>query len=126
MKIAEVSKKYGVSTDTLRYYERIGILGTIPRNKSGIRDYTEANCHTVEFVKSMRDAGMSIESLIEYMNLLFQGPDTSAQRKAILENQRDQIKAHIAELQEALKRLDYRIEHYDEDDGFGNGSVAFS
>lgn len=65
MKIAEVSKRYGVSTDTLRYYERIGLLRHVPRNKSGIRDYDEASCNAVEFVKCMRDAGMSIESLVD-------------------------------------------------------------
>lgn len=58
MKIAEVSKRYGVSTDTLRYYERIGLLRHVPRNKSGIRDYDEASCNAVEFVKCMRDAGL--------------------------------------------------------------------
>ena len=77
MKIAEVSKRYGVSTDTLRYYERIGLLRHVPRNKSGIRDYDEASCNAVEFVKCMRDAGMSIESLVEYMELLEQGDETS-------------------------------------------------
>ena len=76
MKIAEVSKRYGVSTDTLRYYERIGLLRHVPRNKSGIRDYDEASCNAVEFVKCMRDAGMSIESLVEYMELLEQGDET--------------------------------------------------
>ena len=75
MKIAEVSKRYGVSTDTLRYYERIGLLRHVPRNKSGIRDYDEASCNAVEFVKCMRDAGMSIESLVEYMELLEQGDE---------------------------------------------------
>ena len=57
---------------------------------------------------------MSIESLVEYMNLLFQGAQTAPQRKAILEKQREQIKQHIAELQEALKRLDHQIECYDD------------
>lgn len=84
MKIAEVSKRYGVSTDTLRYYERIGLLRHVPRNKSGIRDYDEASCNAVEFVKCMRDAGMSIESLVEYMELLEQGDETTAARKELL------------------------------------------
>ena len=99
MKIAEVSKRYGVSTDTLRYYERIGLLRHVPRNKSGIRDYDEASCNAVEFVKCMRDAGMSIESLVEYMELLEQG---------------DEIRERIAGLERALARLEYKIEHYDE------------
>lgn len=109
MKIAEVSKRYGVSTDTLRYYERIGLLRHVPRNKSGIRDYDEASCNAVEFVKCMRDAGMSIESLVEYMELLEQGDETTAALR-----QGDEIRERIAGLERALARLEYKIEHYDE------------
>ena len=114
MKIAEVSKRYGVSTDTLRYYERIGLLRHVPRNKSGIRDYDEASCNAVEFVKCMRDAGMSIESLVEYMELLEQGDETTAARKELLLRQGDEIRERIAGLERALARLEYKIEHYDE------------
>ena len=104
MKIAEVSKRYGVSTDTLRYYERIGLLRHVPRNKSGIRDYDEASCNAVEFVKCMRDAGMSIESLVEYMELLEQGDETTAARKELLLRQGDEIRERIAGLERALAR----------------------
>lgn len=114
MKIAEVSKRYGISTDTLRYYERIGILQDIPRNASGIRDYSEANCRTVEFVKCMRDAGMSIEALTEYMGLFYGGDETVERRKAILQNQREDIRRRIVELEAALSRLDYKIDHYED------------
>ncbi|MEC4273376.1 MerR family transcriptional regulator [Adlercreutzia sp. R25] len=114
MKIAEVSKRYGVSTDTLRYYERIGLLRHVPRNKSGIRDYDEASCNAVEFVKCMRDAGMSIESLVEYMELLEQGDATASARKELLQRQSDDIRARIADLERALERLEYKIDHYDE------------
>lgn len=114
MKIAEVSKRYGISADTLRYYERIGLLRHVPRNKSGIRDYDESSCRAVEFVKCMRDAGMSIEALVEYMELLEQGDGTLLQRKELLEQQRSRLKGRIRGLQEALAKLDYKIEHYDE------------
>ena len=114
MKIAEVSKRYGISTDTLRYYERIGILQGIPRNASGIRDYNEANCKTVEFVKCMRDAGMSIEALTEYMDLFYRGDETMERRKAILQSQREDIRRRIVELEDALGRLDYKIDHYED------------
>lgn len=69
MTISEVSKKYDISTDTLRYYERIGLLPTVPRTKSGLRDYDENSCKSVEFIKCMRNAGLPIEALIEYMTL---------------------------------------------------------
>ena len=114
MKIAEVSKRYGVSTDTLRYYERIGLLRHVPRNKSGIRDYDAASCNAVEFVKCMRDAGMSIESLVDYMELIEQGDETTAARKELLSQQSEAIRARIADLERALERLEYKIENYDE------------
>ena len=114
MKIAEVSQRYGVSTDTLRYYERVGLLRHVPRNKSGIRDYDEASCNAVEFVKCMRDAGMSIESLVEYMELIDQGDQTRAARKELLSRQGEAIRGRIADLERALERLQYKIDHYDE------------
>ena len=114
MKIAEVSKRYGVSTDTLRYYERIGLLRHVPRNKSGIRDYDEASCRAVEFVKCMRDAGMTIDSLVEYMDLLEQGDATARARKELLMRQSDEIRQRIHDLESALTRLQYKIDHYDE------------
>lgn len=114
MKIAEVSKRYGVSTDTLRYYERIGLLRHVPRNKSGIRDYDEASCNAVEFVKCMRDAGMSIESLVEYMELIEQGEQTAPARKELLMRQSEEIRRRIDDLERALQRLQFKIDHYDE------------
>jgi len=61
MTITEVSKKYELSPDTLRYYERIGLLPSVNRNKGGIRDYTEEDCKWIEFIKCMRGAGLPIE-----------------------------------------------------------------
>ena len=81
MKIAEVSKEYGLSADTLRYYERIGLLPNVTRTASGIRDYSEQDCARVQFVKCMRAASVSIEALIEYMQLFEQGePSKRAKR----------------------------------------------
>ena len=81
MTIAEVSRKYEISADTLRYYERIGLVPPVPRSKSGIRDYDEASCGWVELMKCMRAAGVQIEALIEYVNLFQQGDGTIDARK---------------------------------------------
>ena len=113
MKIAEVSKRYGLSADTLRYYERIGLLPGVTRNASGIRDYSEQDCARVEFVKCMRAASVSIEALIEYMDLFEQGEQTAAARKAILEEQRGLVEKRIADMQAGLDRLNAKIENYE-------------
>lgn len=113
MKIAEVSKRYDISADTLRYYERVGLLCHVPRTDSGIREYNEMNCSTIEFLKCMRAAGVSIEALIEYMDLFDEGEDTAPARKALLEEQRDLVRARIADLQAGLDRLNYKIANYE-------------
>lgn len=113
MRIAEVSKKNDISADTLRYYERIGLLEHVRRNESGIRDYSEADCARIQFIKCMRGANVSIEALIEYMQLFAEGDSTVAARKALLEEQRDLVQERINEMQAGLDRLNYKIENYD-------------
>ncbi|MFQ9741131.1 MAG: MerR family transcriptional regulator [Slackia sp.] len=113
MKIAEVSKRYDISADTLRYYERVGLLRRVPRNASGVRDYDETSCNAVEFLKCMRSAGVSIEALIEYMDLFEEGDQTAPARKTLLEEQRELVRERIAALQAGLDRLDYKISHYE-------------
>ena len=106
MTIAEASKKYDISADTLRYYERIGLIPPVPRTKSGIRDYDEASCGWIQLMKCMRKAGVQIEALIEYVALYQQGEETARARKAILEEQREQLRMRLEEMQESLHLLD--------------------
>ena len=113
MKIAEVSEHYGLSTDTLRYYERIGLIPLVNRTESGIRDYTEEDLRRVDFVKCMRRAGLPVEVLIDYMALVQQGDSTIAARKEILMEQRDQLIARIEEMQKTLEILNYKIQVFD-------------
>ena len=114
MTIAEVSKKYELSADTLRYYERIGLVPPVPRNKSGIRDYDTESCQWVELMKCMRSAGVQIEALIEYVALFQQGDETIGARKALLIEQRDQLVERMAEMQRSLDRLNDKIERHDQ------------
>ena len=99
MKIAEVSEKHGISSDTLRYYERIGLIPPVNRNGSGIRDYNELDIRRVEFAKCMRSAGLPVEVLIDYMELVQQGDQTIEARKEILNEQREQLVTRMAEMQ---------------------------
>lgn len=114
MRIAEVAEQYGLSADTLRYYERIGLLRPVRRNASGVRDYSEEDCARISFVKCMRGANVSIEALIEYMQLFEQGESTLEARRQILIEQRDEARKRLDRIQEGLDRLDYKIAHYDE------------
>ena len=114
MTIAEVSKKYDLTPDTLRYYERRGLLVNIPRNSNGIRNYDENSCKRIEFIKCMRNAGVEIEILIEYMNLFEKGKTTVKARKKLLEEQREKLEKKQKNITETLERLEYKIKLYNE------------
>ena len=114
MKISEVSEQSGLSVDTLRYYEKIGLLPPVNRTGSGIRDYSALDVRRVDFIKCMRTAGLPIEVLIEYYALVQQGDETIPARKEILQEQRAQLVARMAEMQETLDLLNYKIQVYEE------------
>ena len=113
MKIAEVSEHTGISSDTLRYYERIGLIWPVNRNASGIRDYTDLDLRRVDFIKCMRSAGLPVEVLIEYVGLVQQGDKTIEARKEILIEQRELLAARMGEMQKTLDILDHKIEVYE-------------
>ena len=113
MTIAEVSKKYDITPDTLRYYEKIGLIPKVERTAGGIRNYTEKDCIWINFMKCMRGAGVSVNTMIEYVTLFQQGEDTKDARKQLLIRERDKIAKQVAALSETLEFLDKKLERYD-------------
>ena len=114
MNIKKVSELTGISADTIRYYERIGLIPPVTRNQSGIRDFTEREIGLLEFVRCFRKAGVSVEALIDYVTLLEEGEGTEEARLAILKEQAEKLDARLAELQAARERLAYKIDNYQE------------
>ena len=113
MTIKEASQLTGVSADTLRYYERIGLIPAVPGNESGIRNYDETSIGWINFIKCMRSAGLPIEALIEYVALYKEGSKTEDSRKAILIEQRDILQERMSSLQKTLDKLNYKIDNYE-------------
>ncbi|HEY9152930.1 MAG TPA: MerR family transcriptional regulator [Anaerolineales bacterium] len=113
MKIMEVSEQFGLSSDTLRYYERVGLIPPVNRNGSGMRDYNELDLRRVEFIKCMRSAGLPVEVLIEYVGLVQQGDQITEARKEILIEQRGLLIARMKEMQNTLDILNHKIEVYE-------------
>lgn len=113
MTISEVSKKYNIPADTLRYYEKEGLIPFVTRTESGLRNYTEKECGWVEFIKCMRAAGLSVETLKQYVKLFQQGKKTLGARKNLLVAERDRLQQRLEELQQTLARLNYKIDVYE-------------
>jgi len=113
MTITEVSKKYDISQDTLRYYERIGLIPAVKRTKGGMRDYTEESCGWIELAKCMRSAGIPIEALIEYCALTQQGDQTIIARKELLVEERTKLLEKMEDMKKTLDKLNYKIDIYE-------------
>ncbi|HEM3177628.1 TPA: MerR family transcriptional regulator [Streptococcus suis] len=112
MNIKEVCQVTGLSADTIRYYERIGLVPKIARKSSGVRDFSENDVAILEFIRCFRSAGMSIERLIEYMGLVQVGDSTVEARIELLKEEQEELRSRLVEIQQALDRLDYKIKNY--------------
>lgn len=112
--IDAVSKKYDLTKDTLRYWERIGLLPTIKRNQSGYREYSERDMNWVFYIKVLRNAGMTIEVLVEFVKLYREGGQSTEARKSLLIDQREDLLDKIAAIEKTINYLDYKIEHFED------------
>jgi MerR family transcriptional regulator, aldehyde-responsive regulator len=113
MTIAEAGEQLNITPDTLRYYEKIGLIPPVKRNRGGIRDYGETDLNWIEFIKLMRGAGLPIEILSEYVRLAMQGDETVEARKEILVEQRKKLAARMEDMKKTIDRLNYKIEQYE-------------
>lgn len=113
MTIKEVSEKFGISQDTLRYYERVGMIPHVTRTAGGIRNYQESDLGWVEMALCMRSAGLPIEAMIEYVKLFQEGDETIPARLQLLLDQREALIEQKAQIDSTLKRLNYKISRYE-------------
>ncbi len=113
MNIAQVSEKFDITKETLRYWERLGLLPEIPRNESGYRDYGEYELNWVFFIQVMRKAGVSIEALVEFVELYRLKNDTRAAQKQLLVEQRDKLEQQKREIEKTLNYLNYKLDNFE-------------
>ena len=114
MTIKEVCEQFKLSPDTLRYYERVGVIPEVNRTKGGIRDYSEEDIKWVENAVCMRGAGVPVEMLIEYVKLFQKGDKTIKARRDLLMEAREEVQAKYDQYKETLDRLNYKISRYEE------------
>lgn len=112
MTIKEVSKMYNLSPDTLRFYEKKGLIGPVKKTSGGIRDYEEEDLKRIEFIKCMRSAEIPVIVLKEYVDLFSAGDETIKERRKLLEEQKHILEEKIAKMQEAYEKLNKKIDMY--------------
>lgn len=113
MTIREIAAKTNMSTDTLKYYERIGLLPPVPRNAAGIRNYDEYFVNFINFIKKLKASGMSLEHIIDYIRLAEMGDATIQERKKLLAEARETLLDKINSLQLVAELADYQLRNYE-------------
>lgn len=113
MTIREIAAKTNMSTDTLRYYGRIGLLPPVPRNAAGIRNYDEYFVNFINFIKKLKASGMSLEHIIDYIRLAEMGDATIQERKKLLAEARETLIEKINSLQLIAELADYQLRNYE-------------
>lgn len=114
MNIKSASDLLGISADTIRYYERVGLVPPITRTATGIRDFQDQDIEALEFIKCFRSTGVSVDSLVDYMSLYQKGDETREERFGILEEEKKKLEERLSQLQTALNRLNFKIKLYKE------------
>ncbi|WP_430607181.1 hypothetical protein IGJ55_000313 [Enterococcus sp. AZ170] len=114
MNSKEAAEMFGLTTDTLRYYERVGVIPPVERDKNGYRIYTNRDLNWIFLAKSLRQAGVSIESLIEFATLSQLGGDVQQAQKQILKDQLQEINVKLKQMTETRDLLRYKIDTYDD------------
>lgn len=113
MTIKEVSKKYGITPDTLRYYERVGMIPPVHRTEGGIRNYTESDLGWVELALCMRNAGLPVEVMVDYLKLYREGDSTLKARLQLLTEQKEVLIEQRKNIDATIDRLNYKISKYE-------------
>ncbi|MEV4915734.1 MerR family transcriptional regulator [Streptomyces tirandamycinicus] len=110
--ISEVAALTGLSVHTLRWYERIGLMPRVDRSHTGQRRFGNRDLDWLTFVGKLRRTGMPVADMVRYAELAREGDHTHEQRRELLESTRRDVRARIAELQDTLAVLDYKIDFY--------------
>ena len=111
--IKEVSERFGITQDTLRYYESAGMILPVTRTAGGIRNYTGEDLKWVELAKCMRSAGLPVEAMITYVKLFRAGDSTIPERLNLLKQQREALRRQQEQIRQTLERLNYKISRYE-------------
>lgn len=112
MKISEVAARSGLSIDTLRFYEKIGLIDPPPRDDAGRRDYPEDVLGWIGFLDQLNATGMKQADRIRYARLRAEGAETYGERRAMLEAHREVIAAQLAALSETMALMDRKVALY--------------
>ncbi|MFB6731903.1 MerR family transcriptional regulator [Bacillus mobilis] len=117
LSIQSISSITGLSSYTLRYYEKIGLLCTVNRDENGYRCYTETDISCIEFLVKLRKTKMSIDDMKKFAELRRQGESTISKRRELLEAHQKNVLQQIKELEMDLTKINEKVDYYKKMEG---------
>ena len=112
--IKQISEKTKLTEHTIRYYDREGLIPLITRTQSGIRQFSEDDLEWINLICRLRNSGMPLQEIKEFMQLCLKGKDSIEERRELLIRHRTRIQEQMANLDNSLSFVNYKIEHYKE------------
>jgi DNA-binding transcriptional MerR regulator len=111
--IGEASRRSGFSMDTLRYYEKIGLLANVERSTTGHRCFSEGDIEWLGMLKCLRDTGMPVADMLTFAELIRAGDHTIPQRRTLLRHHHARVDAHLADLRTKQDAIARKIAYYE-------------
>lgn len=112
--IKEVSEMLGISSYTLRYYEKIGLLSFVKRDNNGVREFLPKDLVTIKTIECLKKTNLPLKDIKNYFKLVDQGLDTAKERRELFVKQKQKVNKEIEELEKTLKMINYKLHYYDE------------
>ena len=112
--IQEVSKKTGLSTHTLRYYEKEGLLPHVERTPGGFRQYTDEDLESLGLICCLKNTGMSLQEITRFLTLSHQGDHTLKERVELLRAHRENVIERMNEMQKYLDKVTWKLNFFSE------------
>ena len=112
--IQDVSNKTGLSTHTLRYYEKEGLISGVERSQGGFRQYSEEDLERLGLIRCLKNTGMSIQEIARFVKLTHEGDHTLEERVELLREHRDRVLERMAEMQEHLDKVTWKLNFFTE------------
>jgi DNA-binding transcriptional MerR regulator len=104
-----VAERTNLSPNTLRYYEKEGLLPSVKRTKSGIRHYSDEDLEWLGLICCLKNTGMSIKQIRDFVDLSLQGPETLKVRCEMLVAHKKSVEDHIVEMNRHLEKVTHKI-----------------
>lgn len=112
--IKQVAERTSLTPSTLRYYDKEGLIPQQKRSNSGIRQYTEDDICWIELICCLKNSGMPLEQIKEFMQLCLKGNSVCEERKKMLEAHKSNILSQIESLKSSLNVINFKLDHYKE------------